>query len=128
MFSWFTTLASQDASREDFVDADGDGIDDNYQQWLTESRPTPISKTHFAHWSVAENNRQRGNEVRAELQSGRGLQKEMNEKYLDEAHVRALIMPLSTYLFYSHLLTSPPSSGLDAPGPPPARAARRARA
>ena len=71
-------LMKQDA----FVDEDGDGVDDNFEAWIEDTRSGTVSRGKYAKWQVAEHNRQTAAALGVEMEKNLALKGEMDTKFI----------------------------------------------
>ena len=94
--SWFTPKGKDDEptgapdpmdqrrwleAPQEFVDEDGDGVDDHLEEWQNQSRPSHVSKARYKKFLAAEENRKKGEELRQQKQEIEARRKELAETY-----------------------------------------------
>ena len=75
---------------EAFVDEDGDGVDDNFEAWVEDTRSGTVSRSKYAKWQVAEHNRQAAAALGEEMEKHLAMKGEMDTKFIakSQANVR----------------------------------------
>lgn len=72
----------------EFVDADNDGVDDNFEAWVEETRAGTVSRSKYAKYLVAEQNRQAAAQLKRQAEEKEALRQAMTSKFQAAAKVR----------------------------------------
>ena len=98
MFDWFAPAAAQTQAEmnkpgnvaelmkeTEFVDEDGDGIDDNFEQWVEDTRAGTVTRSKYARYRVAESNRQAAAEMKRVAEEKESMRQAMSNRFQEAA-------------------------------------------
>ena len=98
MFDWFAPAAAEQQAEinkpgnvaelmkeTEFVDEDGNGVDDNFEQWVEETRAGTVTRSKYSKYLVAENNRQAVAEMKRVAEEKESMRQAMTNKFQEAA-------------------------------------------